>query len=207
MVLINEMSKIPGEKIIEEILQGDEKVLTKVYKKVYRAMEHYCLKTGGTPHEAKEAVQDAFEQFYRQILGKRFELTSNVETYIIAMAKNLHHKKQRDWNNRIEDDVKDFEVIDDKDENEPILYLEKKQQQLFWEEFNKLKRGCRTIIKLTIQGLSSKQIAKKLKLGSDNYVKTKRARCKNELINNIKNNPEYEKLSNTNPEDIELFIR
>lgn len=199
------MSNIPGEKEIKEILNGNDKVLKKVYKKVYTHIERYALGLNISTNVAKEAVQDAFEIFYRQALEGNLTLTCALETYIISIARRVVHKEERDWNSKLKDGLEMDDEIDDTDEL-AAKQIQEKKHQLFNHEFQKLNNECKTIITLTLEGYSSAEISKKMNYTSEDYVRIKRSRCKQYLIERIKENPDYEKLRNTNAEDYELPV-
>jgi len=208
MVLTNEMNQIPGEKILKEILNGNDKVLTKIYKQVYRQIAHMSSLSNAGADEMKEAVQDAFEIFYRQLYDNQLQLTCSIETYIVSIAKRILSKQSRDYHfstNKSTSEGKELadEVEEFKDWDE---WVQNERHNLFLEEFKKLDKDCQKIITLSLKGFEAKVIKKKMKLGSEQYVKIKRQRCKTYLIEKIKENPKYEKLRNAKPEDIELFI-
>ncbi len=205
MTLINEMSSNPEARIIEEIKNGNEKVLTKVYKKVYRHMERFGLSIGVSSVEIEESVQDAFEVFYRQILSRQLNLTSTVDTYIISIARRIFLANDRQRSKLLSNDTSEPETIIDEYEQIAVNIQEQKHE-LFTAEFKKLARDCRRVLSFTFKGYSLKEITVRMDYSSEKYTKTKRARCRNFLIEKIKENPYYETLRDSTPEDIELFI-
>ncbi len=205
MTLISEMSSNPGARIIEEIKNGNEKVLTKVYKKVYRTMEHYGFSIGASSVEIEESVQDAFEVFYRQILSEKINLTSTVDTYIISIARRVFLANERQRSKILNDYTSEPETIVDEYEQVEANIQEQKHE-LFTNEFKKLARDCRRVLSFTLKGYSLKEITVRMNYSSEEYTKTKRARCRNYLIEKIKENPFYETLRDSTPEDIELFV-
>ncbi|MBI9066222.1 MAG: sigma-70 family RNA polymerase sigma factor [Salinivirgaceae bacterium] len=199
------MSNIPGEKQIKEILNGNEKILKKVYKKVYTHIERYAFGTNISQNVAKEAVQDAFEIFYRQALEGNLSLSCTLETYIISIAKRVIHKEERDWYGRLKDGIDMDDEIDDVDEI-VTKQIQEQKHRLFNHEFQKLDSECKTIISLTLEGYSSEEISKKMNFTSEEYTRNKRSKCKRYLIEQIKENPDYEKLRNANTENFELPV-
>lgn len=197
------MSNIPGKKVIKEILNGNEKLLKKVYKKVYINIERYAKSVNLSTNNAKESVQDAFEIFYRQALSNEIKLKCSLETYITAIARRVLLKEARDWSDRLKDNFNPDDTIDDIIELKTKKIKEKKHE-LFTCEFKKLSTECQNIISLTLQGYNLNQINQKLHYDSVDYLKMKRSRCKRYLIEKIKQNPDYEELRNTHPEDYEL---
>jgi len=193
------------EKVIVEIKKGNEKVLTKIYKKVYINISNYCRGIGVNENEGKEAVQDAFEAFYRQIISKELELTCTVETYIISIAKRLLLANERVRLKFEYDEITEPDNLIDDDEFAETEIKEKKHQ-LFFKELNNLEKDCKKVLTHTLKGKSVREITQLMNYSSENFTKTKRARCRKYLIDKIKTNPWYEKLTESTPEDFELLI-
>lgn len=204
MTLINEMNNNP-DKVIEEIKNGNEKVLTKIYKKVFGNINSYCRGVGINENEGKEAVQDAFETFYRQVLTKKLKLTCTVDTYIISIAKHLLLASERARIKTNNEDITELDNLVDDDEFAETKIKEKKYE-IFLEEFNKLEKDCRRVLRHTLRGRSIAEITKIMNYSSEEFTKTKRKRCRRYLIEQIKKNPWYEKLTQTTSEDFELLI-
>jgi DNA-directed RNA polymerase specialized sigma24 family protein len=205
------MSKTPGEnKVVEEIIKGNEKVLTTVYKNVYKHMERYSLSMNSSVLNAKEAVQDAFEIFYRQILEGNLTLTCSVETYIVSIAKRLFLKHEINWNYQFQDQPNEMEEQISEDEDENVLIektIEEKKDELYRSTFKLLPLECQQVLSLTIEGYSSAEITKLMNYSTTEYTNNKRLKCKKYLIEKIKENPDYENLRNANTENYELPVR
>ncbi|MDA3893216.1 MAG: sigma-70 family RNA polymerase sigma factor [Salinivirgaceae bacterium] len=195
------MSRLPGADKIAEILNGNEKVISTVYKKVYRHLENYGRSINASDHNIKESVQDAFEVFYRQILNKKLVLSCTLETYIISIAKRALQTNERNFGSYTKEPINAYELIDEKEFSQVI---EDQKHKLFVKEFKKLNEECRRVITLTLEGFNATQIKKRMNYSSESFVRIKRQRCKSYLTQKIKENPEYEKLRNANPEDFEF---
>ncbi len=205
------MSKTPGEKkVIEEILNGNEKVLTMVYKNVYKHMERYSVSMNSPVINAKESVQDAFEIFYRQILNGNLELSCSLETYIISIAKRVFLKQEINWNYQFQDEPDEMDELVPENEQEQILIektIEDKKDELLQRTYRLLPQECQELLSLTIEGYSASEICRMMNHSSVEHTRNRRLKCKKYLIEKIKENPDYEKLRNANPEDYELPIR
>ncbi|MFA6402695.1 MAG: hypothetical protein WCX31_13915 [Salinivirgaceae bacterium] len=206
------MSKVPENKIVNEILNGNDKVLTAVYKNVYKTMERYGNNLMSTEADIKEAVQDAFESFYRQILSGNLILTCSVHTYIVSMAKKNLLLNERHLSMQLRTELFEAESIidendnsDEKDDFEKIIL--EKRREIFRTIYKTLSIECQQIIALTLKGYKTSEIAETMSLISEFYVRTKRMKCKQYLVEKIKENPDYEKLRNANPEDYEVPLR
>ncbi len=205
--LINEMSINPGDEIIKEILNGNEKIIGQIYKNVYKHIDRHGSSINASAYNIKESVQDAFEVFYRKILKKKkLRLNCSVETYLISIAKNLLHENERKLGFFNTTPISSLEIIDDNEIKDIEYRIKEQKQKLFIEEFNKLSYECKRIIKLTLEGYTAAQIKTMMNLLSEEYVYVKRLRCKRFLTKEIKNRPDYEKLRDANPENFELSV-
>ncbi len=202
------MSKVPGNKIIEDILNGNEKVLTTVYKNVYQQMEHLGFQLRIPSSDIKEAVQDAFEQFYRQILDGKTDIKNSVEAYIFSIAKRVLSRRDQPWstnNNSISSDLL-HEIADEQIISIQEKKIQDRKETILKKLYYTLDSESRQILSLTIEGYSVHKIKEQMRLESEAYIRKRRYEIKQYLIEKIKENPEYEKLRNANPEDFELFV-
>lgn len=193
------------DKVIDEIKNGNEKVLTKIYKTVYSNINNYCRGIGVNENEGKEAVQDAFETFYRQITTKKIKLSCSVDTYIISIAKHLLLANERVRKKNSHEEITEPEKLVDEDEFAETK-LNEQRHQLFIEEFKKLDKDCRRVLRHSLKGKSVREVTEIMNYNSEKFTKIKRARCRQYLIDRIKTNPWYEKLTKTTSEDLELLI-
>ena len=202
------MSNVPENKTLNEILNGNEKVLTAVYKSVYKTMEKYGTSIKLPEADVKEAVQDAFEAFYRQLLHNKIKLSCSVQTYIISIAKKNLLLNDRQLSFRLKAELIEAEnlIIENSENEELEETIREKRRNLYKTIYKTLPIECQQIIALTLKGYNSLEIAETLNLLSEFYVRTKRMKCKQYLIEKIKEDPDYEKLSSTNPEDYELSV-
>ncbi len=193
------MSKVPGADILAEILNGNEKVLSKVYKKVHHHLLNYGRAINATDQNVKEAVQDAFEIFYRQLIDKKLILTCTVDTYIISIAKRVLLKDEHNMSSLKKEPIINDDLIDELDTTRSI---DEQRHALYIEEFKKLGEDCKRILTLTLEGYKASEIKTLMQYASDEFVRLKRQRCKNYLTNKIKENPDYEKLRDGKTEDL-----
>lgn len=202
------MSILPGADIIVEILNGNEKVISTVYKKVYHHLENYGKTVNASSYNVKESVQNAFETFYRQILGKKkLKLTCTVETYIISIARHILLKNEQAKGNYILPQA-DYDIVEEINEHDDFeTKIEERKRKLFISEFKKLDFESRRILTLTMEGKSTSEIKEIMNYNSNDHVRIKKQRSKLLLTENIKNNPAYEKLRDANPENFEFLIQ
>jgi RNA polymerase sigma factor (sigma-70 family) len=191
---------------VTRIIKGDNKVLGNLYKKVYKSILRYSLSISANEIEVKECVQDAFEIFYNKAISGELKLNSTLETFIIGIAKKLLLRSLD--GNRLNDPIEDeseFLIEKTDDKKETAVYEAK--YNLFVSELKKLKKDCQKIIKLSISYKSSEEIAKRFKGLTETNIRAKKTRCKKQLIENIKENPLYQSISQYSAEEVEFFMQ
>lgn len=111
----------------------------------------------------------------------------------MVMIKLIWFKKmEREPKNS--DDNELFEtMIDDNDDLEQ-KHEEAKKYNLFQKHFNKLRDDCKQILTLVLQKMPLRVIADKLGLKSENYIKKRKHKCKEFLVDSIKSDPEYKNI-------------
>lgn len=69
-------------------------------------------------------------------------------------------------------------------------YMDKHRLQMLKKVLESLGKNCLQVLLLAAQGYSGVEIAKKLKLGNEDVVKSTRSRCRKDLKNRIDNDPD-----------------
>ncbi len=175
--------------IIEAILRGqDDDALRYLYKICLPKIKSMVTKFGGTIDDSKDVFQDGVVILYRKIKKGEMELTSNPESYLYTMCKNI-------WMNKMKKDSKmthpDFlpERIDSHADIENHLELRDKESQMTMI-FDRLGEKCSQLLNLLfLKHLSTEEIAIEMNLASTDVVKTTKNRCKNKLQELIQEYP------------------
>jgi RNA polymerase sigma factor (sigma-70 family) len=168
------------DKSIQEIRNGNEQLLTGVYR-TYRdefirwANRHYQCQE----EIAKDIYQVSIVIFYENIMsGKLTELKSSVKTYLFAIGKNkileqhvAQKKQEKVQENFIYEPI---EHIPAEDREEIFLGLEK--------ALSELGEPCRTLLELYYyKNYSIDQIAGALGYKGNDSAKTQKYKCLNRL--------------------------
>ena len=160
------------------LLNGNNDVLSALYKKYYNIVLKFILYNSGTSAAAQDIYQETIIVLYESVKKPEFELKCQLQTYIFSIAKRLWLKelkkngktflfKESEENNLVDvsEDLKEF------DEKE--AEIEKMNNSLI-----DLGEPCSELIKdFYINKLSMEQIAEKFGYTNADNAKTQKYKC------------------------------
>lgn len=199
---------LSNKEILDGLTSHNKEVIEYVYRENYRSTVSFITNNSGNRHDAEDIFHDALIAFYSILQGKNLKLTCSFSTFFTAICKNLWFKeierrcrsqKNIEIINYIESSsfksLKwDNSKFDEFDLNDIVLQFEK--DNLFRSHFEKLKEVCKNILLMYFEKVPMKEIAIVTGFNSEKTVKVKKFYCQDELINNIKNDPDYNKIIN-----------
>ena len=132
---------------------------------------------------------------YKRIITDELSLNSSFKTFFYSVCRNIwlqrleKHKKQNH-------EFVDFETITAIPEStfEEINDIENKKQKLYQLHFLNLSEDCQKVLQLFLKKISLREIANIMGYKTENYAKTRKFNCKEELKTRILNDPNYLKL-------------
>lgn len=162
--------------VIERIGRGDETAMDFLYKKYYKIALKIVLKNSGTENEAQDIFQETIIVFWKKALSDDFVLTSKISTYLYSICNNLWLKELNRKKRTSSDDQ-----IEVKDETQ-ITHDQKEQIKVIRDCVGELSEVCQKVLThYYFDGMSMKEIAKKLGFANADTTKTKKYKCKKEL--------------------------
>lgn len=184
------MSKYSQEELVNGLRRRDSRVLRYIYRQYYPVILNLIVNNSGTEADAQDIFQEVLIVVFNKIKAKEeFHLDSSLKTYIYSVARLLWLKSLRRRNT--ENNFRETNTYIDFDEPEP--FQEKDLRLAMYQRaFMKLPPDCQEILKFTNQGISQKEIAERMGLRSENYIKKRKHYCKEYLINRVKEDPDYE---------------
>lgn len=174
------------------LLFEDRKHLDELYKKLYPSVENYVLNNSGNAQDAKDIFQESLIITYKKVLNPNFKLSSSIDTFIYAVAKNKWLNALRSSKGMMK--IDESELDDDLDIDQVLI--EEDKRSLYMTHFKRLSDGCRNLFEYFFKGMSMENIASAMNLGSAGYVRKKKHHCQEKLITAIKNDPLYTELKN-----------
>lgn len=188
------MQEFTDQEIIS-CLRNRESYVVRYLSDRYLPMIRFMVyKAGGSSDDAKDIFQDGLIIIIEKIDQDDFVLTCKLKTYLFSVCKNLwlsvleKRKAAENYLNRRLDELDDVDFSDD--------YDQKIYQDLVCEVFETLDPVCQQILKLYWQDFSPKEIAEKLGY-TYGYVRKKKCECQQELIDKLKNHPDYRMMKRT----------
>lgn len=192
------MEPLTTEIIIDGIRNQDKTILKAIYYTYFPSIKKLIEDNSGNEQDAKDIFQETLIIFYRKIKAGNLKIHTSFKAYIFAACRKLWLKELLTRNVEIEQ-LAIFSAYQNTPDINIDEYTKHKQYQLYQKHFKRLEKGCQETLKMFLNEMSFKEIAKKLGTSYD-YIRIKKTRCKEQLIRYIKEDPEYERWENTDNE-------
>lgn len=175
------------EKVITAIRSGnDEKTIKLLYKKSLPPIIQMIRNFGGNKDDANDIFQDAVVILIRNIKRNSFDQKSNINGFLYTISKNL-------WINKVKRDSKTSSIEELELENDLNYEIQhnasiKEKENTIKDIISKLDPKCAHVlhaILFTDKGYS--EIAEEIGLANANVMKVTKSRCKDKLIELLKN--------------------
>jgi RNA polymerase sigma factor (sigma-70 family) len=190
------MKSFTDEQILKGILRHDNVVLAYIYKEYFYKVNAFVRKNQGDEDDVNDVFQEAIIIIYRKIKANDllFENRS-FEVYLFSVCRFLwlkHLEKRRIEKEKINDTMPFQDEIYDDD---LVAVVEKNERFLLYQKhFKNISTDCQKILQLFFDKVPIKQIAHIMGFKSEKYVKTRKFKCKELLIERIKQDVEYKKI-------------
>ncbi len=189
------MKNYSDEQIQKGILRHDNSVLTYLYKHYYFKVNAFVKNNNGTEEDAGDVFQEAIVVIYRKLKENDllFENRS-FEVYLFSVCrflwlKNLEGKRKE------KEKIRESLPFQDEIYDEDLTALVEKNERylLYQKHFRNISTDCQKILQLFFEKVPVKQIAQMMGFKSEKYVKTRKYKCKELLIERIKQDIHYKK--------------
>lgn len=177
-----------GKDIIRAIRAGNnELVLNHLYKEFLPRVKKMILKNSGTEDDAKDIFQDTVIIFYNHVKLNKFDEDKDIGGFLYSVARNLWINKVKKDNRFVQLDSVETWKGTEADALDDLISEEK--TIVIAEVMNSIGEECKQLLKYSIYDqLSLKEIAAKMGYSSEGVAKTYNYRCKQKLINLVKDN-------------------
>lgn len=183
------------EAILEGLKTSDSNVLEYVYKKYFPIVRFFVIKNSGTDEDAKDVFQEAVILIYKRLKDGSLDLTCAFKTYLYSVCRILwlRQLEKRKVRNEV---VTDNQVFVELDEDIDGQAAEQEQFRIYQKHFQLLHKDCQEILQLFLKKVPLKEIAQRMNIKSDKYLKKRKYACKEALIKRIQNDPDYKRVRN-----------
>jgi len=174
------------DQVLNGIRRGDQKMLLYLYKRNFDPIRSYISRNNGSGPDVEDILQEALVILWQNAQKPDFNLTSKLDTYLYAIAKNLWLKQLRK-NGRMT--LSDFE-------NDHSLEIQDRTEAYSDEKYVILSRyltqigdTCRTLLSyFYFEQWDMVQIAEKMNFANADTAKAKKYQCKKKLEALIRQN-------------------
>ncbi|MFH0761700.1 MAG: sigma-70 family RNA polymerase sigma factor [Bacteroidota bacterium] len=174
---------------------SDYNVLQYVYRKYFPIVRFFVIKNSGTDEDAKDIFQEALILIYTRLKDGSLNLSCAFKTYLYSVCRLL-------WLKQLERKQVKTEGLTDNQafvELEPELeeqVAEQEKFRLYQKHFQSLHKDCQEILRLFLNKVPFKEIAQKVNIKSDKYLKKRKYECKEILTKRIQNDPDFKRFQN-----------
>ncbi len=190
------MKSYSDQQIQAGILRNDNLVLQYIYKQFFYKVNSFIKNNSGEEDDASDIFQEAIIIIFRK-LKEDDSLFENrpFPTYLYSVCRFLWLKQLE--SRRIEKE-KVSETLpfqeDYYDDNLSELAVKNERYSLYQKHFKSLSSDCQKIMQMFFEKIPLKQIAQIMGYKSEKYAKKRKYKCKELLINRIKQDADYKKI-------------
>jgi RNA polymerase sigma factor (sigma-70 family) len=176
------------KEVLEAIRSGkDDLVLKYLYKTLLPRIKKYIISNSGDENDAKDIFQDAVMIFYKYVKLGKFDESNEIGAFVYTVSRNLwiNVAKKRNRSVALTEETPITGFHGDADQE----LISQERETYVVNMFSKLGETCKTLLMYaTFNKLSMKEIAEKMGFNSENVAKTKHYKCKQRLIELVKEN-------------------
>ncbi len=182
------------EAILEGLRLRSDYIINFIYKEYFPLIKFLVTENGGADEDAEDIFQDGIIILYNKISLNQLVLSSSFKTYMYSICRNLWLQK---LNKRkaIYDKLSDVEEFIDlpKDMLQEASIQEAEMHRIIQIHFLSLPEDCQKVLKLFIKNIPLREIAGIMGFKTENYAKTRKYLCKEELKKRIADDPRSHK--------------
>ncbi len=183
------------EAILEGLRLRSDYIINFAYKEFFPLVKFLVAENGGSGEDAEDIFQDGIIILYNKIILNQLILTSSFKTYMYSVCRNLWLQK---LNKRkaIYDKLTDVEEFIDlpSDMLKEASIAETELHRIIQMHFLSLPNDCQKVLKLFIKNIPLREIAGIMGFKTENYAKTRKYLCKQDLKKRIADDPRSQKL-------------
>ena len=157
-------------------------------------IKYLIMTNNGSDEDAEDMFQDGLVVIFKQIRARKLELSCSFRTYLYSICRNLWLVKLKKRKRYIREfsDIEEFKDIA-YDINHQADEAEQEKFRLYQTHFYTLGEDCKKVLLLFMKKKPLKEIASEMGYKTENYAKTRKYLCKEELKRRIINDPKCQK--------------
>jgi RNA polymerase sigma factor (sigma-70 family) len=182
------------EAIQEGLRLRSDYIINFIYKEFFPLIKFLVTQNGGSDEDAEDIFQDGIIIIYNKINLNQFVLTSSFKTYMYSVCRNL-------WLQKLNKRKAIFDKLTDVEEyiDLPKAMLteasveEAELHRIIQIHFLSLNEDCQKVLRLFTKNIPLRDIASIMGFKTENYAKTRKYLCKEELKKRIADDPRSQK--------------
>jgi RNA polymerase sigma factor (sigma-70 family) len=190
------MKDFTDEQIQKGILRNDRLVLQFIYKQFFYKVTAFVRSNNGDDDDARDVFQEAVIIIYRKLKEDKNALENRpFQLYLFSVCRFLWLKqleKRKAESDKITNSIPYMEDLYDEDFFD--LVHKNERYSLYQKHFRTLSSDCQKIMQLFFDKVPLKQIAQVMGYKSEKYAKKRKYKCKELLIERIKQDAHYKKI-------------
>ena len=182
------------EAILEGLRLRSDYIINFIYKEFFPLIRFLVTENGGLDEDAEDIFQDGIIILYSKISLNQLLLTSSFKTYMYSVCRNLWLQKLNKRKAIFDKltDVEDFIDLPDEALQEASI-RETEIHRIIQIHFLSLPEDCQKVLKLFIKNIPLREIAGIMGYKTENYAKTRKYLCKQDLKKRIADDPRSQK--------------
>jgi RNA polymerase sigma factor (sigma-70 family) len=185
------------DQLIAGIKTRNNYILDYILKSNFRPIKQFIILNNGSEADAQDILQEAIIIVYRKVQHADFKLTSSLSTFIYSIAKLLWLKEIGKRGRKIIVHDTDETIVDSGNNiQETIEYNER--LKLYRQKYDELSEDCRKVLMMFLMKIPIPEITKIMGYSSEQHTRNRRYRCKESLINRIRETQAFKELGYEN---------
>jgi RNA polymerase sigma factor (sigma-70 family) len=168
--------------VLAMLRRGEEGGLVHLYRACQPAIRSYVLRNSGTLDDADDVLQESVIVLWERIRSGTFEQTARLETFIMAVARNLWLRRLARKRREPAQDPSDTGSLADPAGSPVDLLMDEEQTAAIVDALNRLGEPCKTLLVLYYyEERSMREIADRMGFANADTAKSKKYQCKKAL--------------------------
>jgi RNA polymerase sigma factor (sigma-70 family) len=182
------------EAILEGLRLRSDYIINFIYKEYFPLIKFLVNENGGSGEDAEDVFQDGIIIIYNKISLNELKLSCSFKTYMYSVCRNLWLQKLSK-RKAIFDKLTDVEEFIDlpQDLLKEASIAEAEMHRIIQIHFLALPDDCQKVLKLFLKNIPLRDIAGIMGFKTENYAKTRKYLCKEELKKRIADDPRSQK--------------
>jgi RNA polymerase sigma factor (sigma-70 family) len=183
------------EAILEGLRLRSDYIINFTYREFFPLVKFLVAENGGSGEDAEDVFQDGIILLYTKISLHQLVLTSSFKTYMYSVCRNLWLQKLTK-RKAVYDKLTDVDDFIDlpKDLFQEASFEEAELHRIIQIHFLALPKDCQKVLRLFIKNIPLREIAEIMGFKTENYAKTRKYLCKQDLKKRIADDPRSQKI-------------